>query len=204
MKARHFLAPLVLVSASAIALAALASLSRGPVGNKAVPEPAQPVDLNRYVGLWYEIGRYENSFERDCEAVTADYRLQDNGAVQVVNSCRKGGLDGPVKIAKGRAKVVGGSQGAKLKVSFFGPFFGDYWVLDHADDYAWSIVGEPSGRYLWLLSRTADPPATLRDAIHTRVGQLGYNISLIRPTRHSPVRQRPTRLSAGNRELPRK
>jgi apolipoprotein D and lipocalin family protein len=184
MKSRRFLAPLVLVSAGAIALAARASMSRGPVGNKAVPEPAKAVDLKRYAGLWYEIGRYENSFERDCEAVTADYRLLDNGAVQVINGCRKGGLDGPVKTAKGRAKLVEHSQGAKLKVSFFGPFFGDYWVLDHADDYAWSIVGEPSGRYLWLLSRTTEPSASVRDAIQTRVRDLGYDTSLIRPTRH--------------------
>jgi len=184
MKSRHFLAPLILVSAGVIALAARISMSRGPVGNKAVPQPAQPVDLNRYAGRWYEIGRYENSFERDCEAVTADYRLLDNGAVQVINRCRKGGLDGPVKTAKGRGKAVERSRGAKLKVSFFGPFFGDYWVLDHADDYAWSIVGEPSGRYLWLLSRTAEPSASVRGAILTRVRDLGYDTSLIRPTRH--------------------
>jgi apolipoprotein D and lipocalin family protein len=186
MKARRVLAPLVLMSAAALALAgaAAASGTRGPIGNKAVPEPAKPVDLNRYAGLWYELGRYENSFERNCEAVTADYRLLDNGAVQVVNSCRKGGVDGPAKTIKGRAKVVPGSQNAKLKVSFFGPFFGDYWVLDHADDYAWSIVGEPSGRYLWLLSRTAEPAASVRETIQARVRDLGYDTDLIRPTRH--------------------
>jgi apolipoprotein D and lipocalin family protein len=184
MKSRHLTVPIILVSAVAIALAAYASKSRGPVGNRTVPQPARPVDLSRYMGLWYEIGRYENRFERDCEAVTADYRLLGDGAVEVINSCRKGGLDGPIKTAKGRAKVVGGAQGAKLKVSFFGPFFGDYWVLDHADDYAWSIVGEPSGRYLWLLSRTANPSTSLRDAIQTRVRDLGYDTELIRPTRH--------------------
>ena len=74
---------------------------------------------------------------------------------------------------------------ARLKVSFFGPFyFGDYWVLDHADDYSWSIVGEPSGRYLWLLSRTAQPSPQARDAILTRARALGYDLTLIRPTQH--------------------
>ena len=83
----------------------------------------------------------------------------------------------------GRARVVAGSQNAKLKVSFFGPFFlGDYWVLDHADDYAWSIVGEPSGRYLWLLCRAPDPSAETRAAVLARAQELGYDTDLIRPT----------------------
>ncbi|MFP3693887.1 lipocalin family protein, partial [Burkholderia sp. SIMBA_048] len=76
------------------------------------------------------------------------------------NSCREGGPNGPVRSSEGRARIVAGSGDAKLKVSFFGPFFfGDYWVLDHADDYAWSIVGEPSGRFLWILTRSAKPSA---------------------------------------------
>jgi len=67
---------------------------------------------------------------------------------------------------------------------FFGPFFGDYWVLDHADDYGWSIVGEPSGRYLWLLSRTPKPSMAVVAEIQSRVRQLGYDKTLIRTTRH--------------------
>ena len=125
-----------------------ATLTAGPVGNRAVPQPARSVDLQRYVGLWYELARYENRFERNCEAVTAEYRALPDGTIEVVNSGHKGAIGGPLKVAKGRAKLVPGSQDAKLKVSFFGPFFGDYSVLDHADDYSWSIVGEPSGRYL--------------------------------------------------------
>lgn len=177
--------PIVLLAcAAAVALAACSSLARGPVGNRSVPQPAKPVDLGRYAGVWYEIARYDNRFERNCEAVTAEYRLQTNGGVEVTNRCRRGGVDGPLKSIKGRAKVVEGSDNAKLKVSFFGPFFGDYWVLDHADDYAWSIVGEPSGRFLWLLSRTARPSDVQRQAIDSRVRELGYDDSLIRPTRH--------------------
>jgi len=80
---------------------------------------------------------------------------------------------------------VAGSGNAKLKVSFFGPFYvGDYWVLDHADDYSWSIVGEPSGRYLWLLSRSAEPSPQTRRLIEDRARALGYDTSLIRPTLH--------------------
>ncbi len=180
--------PLTLLAGAVIALGACATLQRGPVGNAAVPQPARAVDLNRYAGLWYEIGRYENGFERGCEGVTARYTVRDDGLVGVLNTCRQGGLDGEARTAEGRAKVVEGSGNAKLKVSFFGPFyFGDYWVLDHAEDYAWSIVGEPSGRYLWILSREAQPSAPVREAIMARVAALGYDLSLVRPVQQPPA-----------------
>ena len=121
---------LSLVALTAMGLCAYASLTGGPVGNRAVPPPAKDVDLKRYLGLWYELARYENRFERDCEAVTAAYRALPDGQIEVINSCRKGSVDGPPKVARGRAKLVAGSRGAKLNVSFFGPFFGDYWVLE--------------------------------------------------------------------------
>jgi len=172
------------ISLAGLALAACASLAGGPVGNSAVPQPAKSVDLKRYVGLWYEWARYENRFERDCEAVTAAYRERPDGLIEVVNSCHKAAVDGPLKVAKGRAKVVPGSRDAKLKVSFFGPFFGDYWVLDHADDYSWSIVGEPSGRYLWILTRQAKPDGATRDLLLSRIRVLGYDARLLRQTTH--------------------
>lgn len=184
MISRRALASLGLVLLAAGALAACASMTAGPVGNPAVPQPAKPVDLTRYVGLWYELARYENRFEHDCEAVTAEYRRRSDGVIEVVNSCHKAAVSGPVKVARGRAKVVEGSQDAKLRVSFFGPFFGDYWVLDHADDYSWSIVGEPSGRYLWLLTREAKPPAAQQERLMTRVKELGYDTRLLRMTAH--------------------
>lgn len=179
---------LLLLSGALVALTACATLQRGPVGNAAVPSPAKPVDLTRYAGLWYEIGRYENGFERDCEGVTAQYTVRDDGLVGVLNTCRQGGLDGAAKSSEGKAKIVEGSGDAKLKVSFFGPFYvGDYWVLDRADDYSWSIVGEPSGRYLWLLTRTPQPSAQVREQLTTRAAELGYDLSLIRPTQQAPT-----------------
>lgn len=184
MISRRALASLGLVLLAAGTLAACASMTAGPVGNSAVPQPAKPVDLKRYAGLWYELGRYENRFERDCEAVTAEYRRRPDGMIEVLNRCRKGAVGGPLKVARGRAKVVEGSQDAKLRVSFFGPFFGDYWVLDHADDYSWSIVGEPSGRYLWLLTREAKPPAAQQEQLSRRVRELGYDTRLLRTTAH--------------------
>ncbi len=130
----------------ALSLTACATLEKGPVGNAAVPQPAKPVEVDRYLGRWHELARYEAGFQKDCEAVTADYSLTSPGQIKVINSCRKGGLDGKATQAIGKAKIVAGSENAKLRVSFFGPFYGDYWVLDRAEDYSWAIVGEPSGR----------------------------------------------------------
>jgi apolipoprotein D and lipocalin family protein len=98
----------------------------------------------------------------------------------VINRCRK--PDGKTTQATGRAKIVDRISGAKLKVSFFGPFYGDYWVMDHAEDYSWSIVGEPSGRYLWLLARTANPAPAEREALIARAKALGYDTAMLRIT----------------------
>ncbi|XUU60898.1 lipocalin family protein [Erythrobacter sp. HA6-11] len=164
--------------------------SPGPVGNANVPEPAKPVALNEYLGTWYEYGRYEAPFQEGCEGVTAEYSLRDTSGhakIRVVNSCYKGSLDGEFDQSTGKAKIVEGSDGAKLKVSFFGPFYGDYWVLDRGEAgadglYDWSIVGEPSGRYLWMLTREAQPDAELRALLERRVKELGYDWELVRLT----------------------
>lgn len=175
--------PLLLLAGAAVALTACATIQRGPVGNPSVPQPAKPVDLNRYAGLWYEIARYEAGFQRGCEGVTATYGLREDGQVSVVNTCRQAGLNGEMRSAEAKAKVVEGSGNAKLKVSFFGPFYvGDYWVLDRADDYSWSIVGEPSGRYLWLLSRSAQPSPQVRETMMNRARELGYDLKILRTT----------------------
>ncbi len=168
--------------------------SPGPVGNASVPEPAKPVSLAAYLGKWYEYGRYEAPFQKGCEGVTAEYSLRDTSSdarIRVVNSCFKGSLDGKFEQSTGKAKVVEGGDGAKLKVSFFGPFYGDYWVLDRGEpdaegNYPWSIVGEPSGRYLWMLTREAQPDPDLQAALEARVRELGYDWSLVRLTQQPP------------------
>lgn len=169
-----------------IALLAACAGTPGPVGNSAVPQPAKAVELDRYLGKWFEMARYEAPFQKGCDGVTADYALRDandSGAkISVVNSCTK---DGKLTTADGKAKIVEGSGNAKLKVSFFGPFYGDYWILDRADDYSWAIVGEPSGRYLWMLTREAQPEPAVRALIEARVRELGYDWSMVRVTDQS-------------------
>ncbi len=151
-----------------------------------VPQPSRDVDLQRYLGKWFELARYENWFERGCEAVTAEYGLLPDGKVSVRNSCRYGGVAGRAKVTSGKAKILPGTGGAKLKVSFFGPFYvGNYWVLDHAEDYAWSIVGEPSGRYLWILTRDAHPAESMQRMLIRRAGELGFDAARIRLTKHA-------------------
>ncbi|ESQ76669.1 lipocalin family protein [Asticcacaulis sp. AC402] len=175
-------AALVAVAAVGLGVAAHAGM---PIGNRNVPQPAKVVELNRYLGTWYEFGRYENLFEKNCDAVTAQYSLLDDGKIRVVNSCRRDGGKGETKVSEGKAIVQPDSGNAKLKLSFFGPFyFGDYWVLDHADDYNWAIAGEPSGKYLWILTREAVPSAELAAQLQSRAIELGYDASLIRLTRH--------------------
>jgi apolipoprotein D and lipocalin family protein len=160
-----------------------ACMVAGPVGNASVPRPARSVDVSRYSGMWYELARYENGFQRGCEAVTAQYTAKPNGEVRVLNTCRDGSPRGPARTAEGSARAVPGSGNAKFKVSFFGPFYvGNYWVLDRAQDYSWAIVGEPSGRYLWLLSRTKS--RSMLSKLMGRADRLGYDTSILRTTRH--------------------
>jgi apolipoprotein D and lipocalin family protein len=154
----------------AAGLLALAACSAA--GGRPVPEPAKPVALERYLGLWYEVARYPNSFEKGCFDVTAEYRRRDDGTISVTNTCRE--ADGKVRQAQGRAKVVG-AEGAKLKVSFFGPFYSDYWVLDRADDYSWALVGNSRGGLFWILAR--EPKPANQAELVRRAEALGYDSS---------------------------
>lgn len=170
------------------AVLVLSACAGGPSGNDDVPEPAKPVDLTQYQGLWYEYARYENRFEADCEAVTAEYRPLSDDKIAVKNTCRQGGVDGPVKVSEGKATPAGDPSSAKLKVSFFGPaLMTNYWVLDRADDYSWAIVGEGSGRFLWILTREPHPSEALRSQLIARARSLGYDTDMLRYTQQ-PVR----------------
>ncbi len=135
------------------------------------------VDVERYMGTWYEIARFPQRFERGLVGTTATYSLMANGKVKVVNSGYKGGFGGALKTAKGTARVVDTKTNAKLKVSFFWPFSGDYWVLELGKDYEYAVVGEETKRYLWILSRTPQMPETIYDGLIKRLQEKGFDIS---------------------------
>jgi len=150
---------------------------------KADPPTVASVDLERYAGLWYEIARYPNSFQKDCEGVTAEYTSRPDGKITVLNTCRIGNE----RSSQGVARIVEGANGAKLKVKFapeWVPFAsGDYWILDLANDYSHALVGDPSGKYLWILSRTPQMPDATYAAITARAEQLGYQAAPLKRTR---------------------
>jgi apolipoprotein D and lipocalin family protein len=131
------------------------------------------VDLQRYVGKWYEIARYPNRFQRKCQSdTTATYTIRPDGKVQVVNACRQ--QDGTITTANGTAKVVDPKTNAKLKVTFFWPFYGDYWIIGLGPNYEYAMVGEPDRKYLWILSRTPTMDETTYQEILRRLESMGY------------------------------
>ena len=149
--------------------------------SKAALQAVPHVDLTRYVGRWYEIARYPTRFEKDCASeVTATYTQLSSGKIEVLNECRK--ADGQIKRSKGTARVVDKRTNAKLKVTFFWPFSGNYWIIDLAPDYSYAVVGEPDRKYLWILSRSSQLTESVYGQILTRVRELGYDPSLLMKT----------------------
>lgn len=152
--------------------------------SRAVLQTVSHVDLRRYVGRWYEIARYPTRFEKDCASdVAATYTQLSGGKIEVLNECRK--ADGHAKRSKGTARVVDKSTNAKLKVTFFWPFSGNYWIIGLAPDYSYAIVGEPDRKYLWVLSRSSQLTESVYEQIVTRVRELGYDPSLLMKTTQS-------------------
>ena len=133
------------------------------------------VDLNKYLGTWYEIARYEHFFENDCKNVTANYSIMDENLIQVINSCVKI-ITNEKKEAKARAYAVDNTN-SKLKVSFFRPFYGDYWVLILDEQYNYAVVGTPNREYLWILSRTKTIDENIKTDILNKLPSLGFEPS---------------------------
>lgn len=142
-------------------------------------ETVEQVDLERYLGTWYEIAAIPQPFQEGCTATTATYSLRDDGDIDVVNRCNKGSPDGPEDVAEGQARVVDEDTNAKLEVNFFGPFWGDYWIIELGEDYEYAVVGHPTRDYLWILSREPTMPEERVQAIMGRLADRGYDTDRI-------------------------
>lgn len=137
------------------------------------------VDLKKYAGLWYEIAKIPNSFQDQCAyGTTAEYKLLEDGEIQVINKCYT--QDGEADVAEGLAKVVDKQTNSKLEVSFFSilgfrPFWGDYWIIGLDNNYQWVVVGTPSRKYGWILSRTPTLPEDTVQQIFSLLKDQYYN-----------------------------
>ena len=148
-------------------------------GCTGIPETVEPVtgfELERYLGDWYEIARLDHSFERGLEKVTASYSLREDGGVRVVNRGYNA-AEGRWDEAVGKAYFIGDPSIGRLKVSFFGPFYGAYNIMAlDRENYSWSMVAGPDLSYLWVLSRTPEMPPELLDELLSRAARAGFAI----------------------------
>ena len=155
-----------------LAVLAAAMLAGCVSGPKVDNVPVAALDLNRYLGEWYEIARFDHSFERGVEQAKANYTLNEDGTIKVVNSGIK---NGKPKTAIGKGKVT--DTPALLRVSFFGPFYADYRVMMIDDDYTYALVGSGGADYLWILSRTPTISDAVKSALLVEARRRGYDTS---------------------------
>ena len=122
--------------------------------NKIDTTTVDNLEIEKYLGKWYEIARFPHSFEKNLVGVTATYSLRKDGKIRVVNQGYKGTLEGKLSRAEGKAKITDPGDPSRLKVSFFLFFYGDYFVMELDEDYSWAMIGSSSPNYFWILSRT--------------------------------------------------
>lgn len=162
----------------AIAAGAVATVRAATKPLEVVPR----VDLQRYLGTWYEIATIPQRFQKGCVGVTAHYALRPDGDIDVVNVCRRETLDGKESSIRGKAWIVDKTTNAKLKVRFFWPFTGAYWIIELDKDYQWAVVGHPDRTYYWILSRTPQMDPALYDELIRRAAAKGYDTGKIKKT----------------------
>jgi apolipoprotein D and lipocalin family protein len=154
-------------------------------GNAQKLETVSHVDLQKYLGKWYEIASYPQRFQKGCHCTTAEYTLSEKGYVIVENRCKKDSITGKEISIRGKAFVVDGTNNSKLKVQFFWPFKGQYWIIDLADDYSYSVVSHPSIKYLWILSRTPKMDPEIYQGILSRLKQKGFDLANLMVTKQA-------------------
>ena len=141
------------------------------------------VDLNKYAGKWYEIASYPQRFQKNCTCTTAEYTPTDKGYIIVENSCRKDSINGKQSSIKGKAFVDKNSGNAKLKVQFFWPFKGKYWIIDLAEYYSYAVVSHPNKKYLWILSRKPSMNEVTYQQILNRLKEKGFDLTKLQITK---------------------
>ena len=133
------------------------------------------LDIPRFMGKWYEIARYDHTFEKGMSHVTAEYSLEPNGKIRVIN---RGIKNGKPKEIVGKAKQPDPVEyPGRLKVSFFLWFYSDYYILELDKDYQYALIGSSSDKYLWILSRIPELPKDILDKLLANIKQRGYDLS---------------------------
>lgn len=166
----------------AMALSTASVFAGGSLERSAPVQTVDHVDLSRYLGNWYEIASFPLIWQRGCTGTMAHYSLLKSGHVRVYNTCYLNGPKGRFKSAKGKAFVVDPVTQAKLKVQFFWPFKGDYWILALGDQYEYALVGSPNRKYLWILSRTPQLSPEIYDALLQKATEQGFNVNRLNKT----------------------
>lgn len=170
---------LVVIGAVAATLACSHAV---PAGAGGTPPVVPHVDLARYGGVWYEIARFPHRFEEGCTDVQATYTVNADGTVGVLNECTR---DGRRTSARGKARVADTATNAKLRVTFFWPFYGDYWIFDLGRDYDYALVGAPDRNYLWILARKRSIDEALYASLVGKARDLGFDTTRFERTRHA-------------------
>lgn len=146
------------------------------------------LDLNRYLGTWYEIARFPHSFEKNLVGVTANYSLKPNGKIRVINQGFKKTLDGKPDKAVGKAYIPDPENPARLKVSFFWIFYSDYLVMElDQENYNWAVIGSGSPDYLWILSRQPVMEDELYQDLLNRLRSRGYDLQKLEKVPQKPL-----------------
>lgn len=177
----------MLLNLSSVPMVFLLMLMVGLYGCKTADLETVPhVNIERYMGTWYEISSIPQRFQRGCNCTMAQYTLhKDKGYVEVLNSCRKYSVSGTIDTAKGKAFVANHETNAKLKVQFFWPFKGKYWIISLADDYTYAMVGHPNRKYLWILNRMPQMEEQQYQKLVALAAAKGFDTRLLQRTNQS-------------------
>jgi apolipoprotein D and lipocalin family protein len=151
----------------------------GVAESQKLPSVVSSVDLNRYKGLWYEIARLPNFFERKLKCTSATYTLRNDGRITVLNKGNYSTDPQKSTSSQGIAWVPDKNSPAKLKVQFFWPFSGDYWIMDLDKDYRYVLVGDPATKYLWILAREKKMEESIYRMLLQKAVDNGYDVKSI-------------------------